>query len=461
VRDKRAAALTRPRLAPDVTGTTREGTVHRLVRAVAGFVLLVAATAAALAQPLPTASPEAVGMSSARLARIGQVFGRYVDEGKLPGIVAMVARNGRLVYAQGLGFQDKPAGTPMHADAIFRAYSMTKPFVAVAAAILMEEGRLQLVDPVSKFLPEFAHLQVSVPGTDALGQPTYRLVPADRVPTVQDLLRHTAGLAYGEITANRLVRDAYVKAKLFSPDGDYDARALTPAEFVHALATAPLAYQPGTVWEYSLATDLLGRVVEAVSGQRLGDFLAERLFRPLHMADTAFYVPADKLGRLAQAFATDPATGQPVHLIDVSALPNQDSGGAGSVSTAGDYLRFGQMLLNGGRLDGTVILSPTTVALMTSDQLGTQFRRGMTPGGLLLGVPGYTFGLGFAVREQPGIAGLPGSQGEFMWGGYAGTYFWVEPRRQLVAVLMSQATGPTRPFYRRAFKQLVEQAILE
>jgi CubicO group peptidase (beta-lactamase class C family) len=435
--------------------------VYQLVRLVAGFMLLVAATARTLAQPLPTATPEAVGMSATRLARIDAVFGQYISEGKLPGIVAMVARRGRLVYAQALGFQDQPAGTPMHADAIFRAYSMTKPFVAVAAAILMEEGKLQLVDPVSKFLPEFAHLQVSEPSLNALGQPSYRTVPAERVPTVQDLLRHTAGLAYGEITANPLVKDAYVKAKLFNPDGDYDVRSLTPAEFVHALAEAPLAYQPGTVWEYSLATDLLGRVVEAASGQRLGDFLAARLFRPLHMDDTGFFVPAEKRGRLAQAFATDPATGQPVHLLDVSNPPAEDSGGAGSVSTAADYLRFGQMLLNGGRLDDAVILSPTTVALMTSDHLGPQIRRVMTPGGLLLGVAGYTFGLGFAVREQAGIAGLPGSAGEFMWGGYAGTYFWVEPRQQLVAVLMSQATGPTRPFYRREFKQLVEQAILE
>jgi CubicO group peptidase (beta-lactamase class C family) len=178
------------------------------------------------------------------------------------------------------------------------------------------------------------------------------------------------------------------------------------------------------------------------------------------MVDTAFYVPKEKLGRLAQPLAVDPATGKPVHLIDVSAPPAEDSGGAGSVTTASDYLRFAQMLLNRGKLDDVVILSPTTIALMTSDQLGS-LRRIVTPGELLLGVPGYTFGLGFAVREQAGIAGVPGSQGEFMWAGYAGTYFWVEPSQQLVAVLMSQATGPTRPFYRREFKQLVEQAILE
>jgi CubicO group peptidase (beta-lactamase class C family) len=205
----------------------------------------------------------------------------------------------------------------------------------------------------------------------------------------------------------------------------------------------------------------LGRVVEKVSGQRLGDFLAQRLFRPLGMADTGFSVPKEKLARLAQAFPTDPATGKPVHLIDVSEAPAEDSAGAGSVTTASDYLRFGQMLLNRGRLDDATILSPTTVALMTSDQLGAAIRRVIEPGELLLGVRGYTFGLGFAVREQPGLPGLPGSVGEFMWAGYAGTYFWVEPSQQLVAVLMSQASGPTRPFYRREFKQLVEQAIME
>jgi len=435
--------------------------MRRLGRLLAAVTLLAAAATAALAQPLPVAQPEDVGMSSARLGRIGQTFSQYIDEGKLPGVVMMVARKGKLVYSETCGFQDKAAGTGMPKDAIFRAYSMTKPFVEVAAAILMEEGRLQLTDPVTKFLPEFANLQVSVPSQDALGQATYKLVPADRGPTVQDLMRHTAGLAYGEITANKLVKDAYAKSNLSKPDPDFNVSDLSPEEFVHGLAQAPLAYQPGTVWEYSLAIDLLGRVVEKASGQRLGDFLADRLFKPLGMTDTAFWAPKEKIGRLAQPLAIDPATGKPVHLIDVSAQPKEDSGGAGSVTTAADYLRFGQMMLNGGRLDDAVILSPTTVALMTSDQLGPQIRGDMTPGGLLLGVPGYTFGLGFAVREQAGIAGLPGSQGEFMWGGYAGTYFWVEPRQQLVGVLMSQATGPTRPFYRREFKQLVEQAILE
>jgi CubicO group peptidase (beta-lactamase class C family) len=274
-------------------------------------------------------------------------------------------------------------------------------------------------------------------------------------------MRHTAGLAYGEITANKPVKDAYAKNGLWKPDIDYNVTDLMPDEFVQRLAQAPLAYQPGTVWEYSLATDLLGRVVEKASGKRLGDFLDERLFKPLGMTDTAFWVPNDKLPRLAQPLANDPATGQPIHLIDVARQPKEDSGGAGSVSTASDYLRFAQMLLNGGRLDNTIILSPTTVALMTSDQLGPHIRPVVSPGELLMGVPGYTFGLGFMVRQGPGIAGVPGSAGEFMWAGYAGTFFWVEPREQLVAVMMDQAPGPSRAYYRREIKQLVEQAIIE
>ena len=240
---------------------------------------------------------------------------------------------------------------------------------------------------------------------------------------------------------------------------DYDARALTPAEQVERLAKVPLTHQPGTAWEYSLASDVLGRVVEAASGQRLADFLARRLFGPLGMADTAFWVPPAKIGRLAQPLPTDPAGGATLELIDVSAPPAADSGGAGGVSTAADYLRFAQALLDGGRLGGTRILSRTTVALMTSDHLGTRIAAPVTPGELLLGTPGYTFGLGFAVRQAPGVAGVHGSQGEFMWGGYAGTYFWVDPKEQLVGVYMSQMTGTTRPFYRRLVKNLVYQAI--
>lgn len=227
------------------------------------------------------------------------------------------------------------------------------------------------------------------------------------------------------------------------------------------LAKVPLAHQPGTVWEYSLASDVLGRVVEAASGERLADFLDKRLFKPLKMADTAFRVPPEKLNRLAMPLATDTMSGKPNNLIDVSIAPANDSGGAGGVSTAADYLRFAQMLLNGGQLEGHRVLSRASVALMSSDHLGSRIAAPVTPGELLLGVPGYTFGLGFAVRQGPGIAGLPGSAGEFMWAGYAGTYFWVDPREEIVAVYMTQAPSPIRAYYRRLFKQLVYAAIAD
>jgi CubicO group peptidase (beta-lactamase class C family) len=424
--------------------------------------VLVLLASVAWGRSLPTVEPEKVGLSSERLERIGQVFQQEIDEGRLPGAIVLIARNGEVAYFESFGFRDKDSGAPMHNDAIFRIYSMTKPLVSVAAMILMEEGRLQLADPVSRFLPEMQDLQVSVPRTDAYGAVTYELVPAANEMTVQDLLRHTAGLAYGEITANADVKEAYAAAGVYNPDGlAFDARAISPAEEIAGLAKAPLIHEPGTVWEYSLASDVLGRVVEKASGMRLGDFLEQRLFEPLGMADTGFFVPADEMERLTRPLAVDPATGEPNELIDVSKEPANDSGGAGAVSTASDYAAFALMLANGGELEGTRILSPTTIELMASDHLGERIDAPVTPGELLLGTPGYTFGLGFAVREEPGIAAVPGSEGEFMWAGYAGTYFWINPEEELVGVLMTQAPGPSRAYYRRHMKQLVYQAIIE
>ena len=435
--------------------------LKRIILIAAGCVALYS-NAIVWAQGLPIAAPELVGMSGQRLNRIGEALKQEVDKGNMAGSVVLVARKGHLVYAAAIGFQNKETGKPMAKDTIFRIYSMTKPLVSVAAMMLVEDGKIELTDPVSKFLPAMKGLQVSVPKVDpVMARMTFGLVPADREMTVQDLLRHTAGLAYGEITQNTPVKDAYTKAGVYKPGIDYDARDLSPAEEVERISKAPLAHQPGTVWEYSLASDMLGRVVEAASGKRLADFLDERLFKPLAMSDSGFWVPSDKLGRLAEPLPTDAASGKPNKLIDVSAPPNNDSGGAGGVSTALDYLRFAQMLLNGGQLDGKHILSRTTVALMTSDQLGTRIEAPLTPGELLLGTPGYTFGLGFAVRQGPGIAGVPGSAGEFMWAGYAGTYFWVDPKEQVVGVYMTQAPSPIRAYYRKLFKQLVYAAITD
>ncbi len=428
-----------------------------------GAAILVAPAWADMKTPLASAPAEQVGMSKQKLDRIQETFRKEAEENRLPGAVIMVARKGKLVHASAVGFQDKDAGKAMALDSVFRIYSMTKPLVSVAAMILVEEGKVQLTDPVSKFLPAFKGQRVSVAKADAeYARVTYGTAPAEREMTVQDLMRHTAGLAYGEITANAPVKEAYTKAGLYSPTvRDFDSRALTPAQFSERLAAAPLAHQPGTYWEYSLASDLLGRVVEAAGGKRLGEFLDERVFKPLGMNDTAFSLPQDKSGRLAQAFPTDPASGLPNKLIDVSAAPGNDSGGAGAVSTAADYLRFTQMLLNGGQLDGVRILSRTTVQYMASDHLGTRIQMPFTPGELLLGTPGYTFGLGFAVRLGPGIAGVPGSQGEYLWAGYAGTFFWVDPKEEVTAVMMTQAPSPARAFYRRLVKQLVYQAIVD
>jgi CubicO group peptidase (beta-lactamase class C family) len=426
-------------------------------------VIVLAATLTAGAQSLDPVKPEQVGLSSERLERIGKIFNQEIDQGKLPGAVVLVARKGRVAYFESFGFRDKAAGTPMTKDSLFEIYSMTKPLVSVAAMMLVEEGRMQLADPVAKFLPEFANVQVSVPKFDAAsGKLTYGLTSLDRPITVQDLLRHTSGLVYGDSTADAQVRDAYLKAGILKlNDATYDMRDLTPDDEIARLSKLPLAHQPGTAWEYSVSVDVLGRVIEKVSGERLSDFLDERLFKPLKMVDTGFFIPQPNVDRLAQPLSTDPTTGAPVKLHDVSVRPANDSGGAGGVSTAGDYLRFAQMMLNGGWLDDAQILSRTTVSLMTSDHLGPQVVRALQPSELTMGSAGYTFGLGFAVRPEPGIVAFPGSQGDYMWAGYAGTYFWIDPKEELIGILMTQAPGPTRQYYRREVRQLVYQAITD
>jgi CubicO group peptidase (beta-lactamase class C family) len=300
-----------------------------------------------------------------------------------------------------------------------------------------------------------------VASTGADGKTTYTNVPAAKPITVQDLLRHSAGFTYAEITKNEPVKSAYVDAKFSQPGvHEFDSRDMTPADQVERMAKIPLTQQPGTIWEYSMAVDVLGRVVEAASGKRLAVFLDERLFKPLKMVDSGFWVSSSKMSRVAQPLPVDPASGLKASVLDVSAEPKNDSGGAGAVSTATDYLRFGQMLLNGGELDGVRVLSRSTIKLMTSDHLGTRVAAPLQPGELLLGTPGYTFGLGFAVRQGDGVAGVPGSAGEFTWAGYAGTFFWVDPREEIVGVYMTQAPSPIRAYYRN-FKALVYQAIVD
>lgn len=423
---------------------------------IAGLLVAPAAQAQrerTTATPIARGTPEQTGLAASRLARIETVLKKEIDEGRLPGVVVMIARRGRLAYQGAWGFQDSARKTPMQSNAIFRIYSMTKPLVSVAAMLLVEDGVLQLAEPVSKHLPALKNLRVSSGGGE---------IAPERQMTVQDLLRHTAGFAYGELTKNTTVKEAMSEAGLMKPGGrEFDSRDMTGPEQVTRLSKIPLIHHPGTTWEYSFASDVLGRVVESASGKRLGDFLGERLFRPLNMVDTGFFVPPEKMERLAEAFETDPASGNKFPLIDVSAQPGNDSGGAGAVSTAADYLRFAQMLLQGGILDGTRILSRSTVTLMASDHLGPRMNFTQSPGELLLGTHGYTFGLGFAVRISDGIAAVPGSAGEFMWAGYAGTYFWVDPREQIAAVYMTQAPSSIQASYWRLTKQLVYQAIVD
>lgn len=420
------------------------------------FAAALACAAPALSADLPVATARSQGLSAERLSRIRDVMQKEIAANRMPGAVVLVARKGAIVYADAIGWQDKDAGKTMQRDAIFRAYSMTKPLVSVAAMMLVEEGRLQLTDPVSKFFPQLANLQVLSNPAD----PNSAREPAKRQVTVQDLLRHTSGLTYGEFTRFAGVKAAYTEAGLFSADVPMAALALTPAEQIDAFAKAPLVWQPGTTFDYSLSTDLLGRVLEQVSGQTLAALLEEKLIRPLGMKDTQFVVPAVKAARIAEPLKIDPSTGGPMMaVLDITRPTGNQSGGAGISTTADDYLRFCQMLLNGGTLDGRRYLSRATVALMTSDHLGPKVATPVQPGEVLMGVQGYTFGLGFMVRQQQGIAGVHGSEGDYAWGGVGGTFFWVDPKEQLVAVMMAQTPGAIRQVYRRMIKTMVYQAL--
>jgi len=416
------------------------------------FVLLsaVLAAVAASAADLPTATPEEVGLSSSRLARITETLRADVEAGRIPGAVVIVARKGRIAYAEAVGFRDKAAGSRMTMDSIFRIASMTKPMVSVATMMLYEDGRLFVSDPISKYIPALGKMQVGVERIDPMtGKSVLALVPADREMTIQDLLRHTSGLTYGN-RGTTLIHQAYPTSSSAA------SREITSEEFIARLGKAPLLFQPGTKWEYSFSSDVLGRVVEVVSGKSLGVFLAERIFQPLAMSDTAFWVPAAKRERLAQPLATDPDTGKPVSVPDVTDAPKFECGGGCAVATASDYVRFAQMMLNRGSLDGTRLLGRKTVEYMTSDHLGT-----ITGAGDYLPGPGYGFGLGFAVRRETGLANLTGTSGDYNWGGAYGTAFWVDPKEQLVVVSMTQAPGAIRVHYRQLLKSFVLQAITD
>jgi CubicO group peptidase (beta-lactamase class C family) len=388
-------------------------------------------------------------MNAAALQKLDNLVTRDTAAGRLPGAVMLVYRDDKLVHEKVIGQRDPQAGAPMAADSIFRIYSMSKPIVSVGLMMLVEDGKVQLSDPISRHLPEFKDMKVGVEKKDAAGNSVLELTPSPRMPTVQDLLRHTSGLTYG-VFGRSLVKSEYLKANIHKNEFNNN-------ELSKVLAGLPLANVPGSTWEYSRSTDLAGSLIERVSGQTLGVYLQQRILGPLGMKDSGFSVPADKLNRLAQPFKLDPDTKQPISLIDVTRPPVFESGGGGMVSTAADYLRFCRMLLNGGELDGVRILSPKTVAAMTSDHLGPDIiRASRVPGantGYLPG-PGFGFGLGFAVRLAPGESASLGSVGEINWGGLGGTYFWIDPREKLIAIWMMQAPGP-REHYRGVFKSMV------
>jgi len=386
--------------------------------------------------PLAHAHPADVGLCPERTQRLMDVLRREVASGRLPGAVAMVARRGQIALFEAVGQQDPATGAPMQTDSIFRIYSMTKPVVSVAVMMLVERGQLLLSDPVSRWLPEFANQQVAT----ANG-----LEPVRNPATVQDLLRHTAGLTY-EFLGTSPVQQQYGQAKIAS-------RERTNAEFSQTLAAVPLQFQPGSVWAYSRATDVLGRLVEVVSGQGLGAFLQTEIFGPLGMGDTGFAVPPEHHHRIAEPFAHDPDGGVPMKVLEPRQVPAMEGGGGGLMSTAMDYTRFLLCLRNRGELNGVRLLGPHTVDFMTADHLG-----GIPADGTLL-PPGHGFGLGFAVRTHLGLSPVPGSVGLYYWGGIAGTTFFVDPALDMVAMLMVQAPNQ-RDYYRPLFRDLVYAALL-
>jgi CubicO group peptidase (beta-lactamase class C family) len=403
--------------------------------------------------PLPRADPASVGLSPERLARIVPVFKSEIEKGRIPGVVLAIARRGKLAYFEAIGAIDPATKAPMTTDALFSIASMTKPMVSVGIMMLAEEGKLFLNDPVGQYLPQLKDMKVALIKKDADGKEIVEAVPAKRQPTIQDLLRHTSGVTYGG-------RGTTAVHKLWPRGSAVAATQFTGPEFLEKIGTLPLLHEPGTVWDYSLSVDILGQVIEAISGKPLSAFLAERLWQPLGMADTSFAVPDDKKARYARAFPNDPITGKPQTVLHAGAKPIKfECGGGCGVSTASDYIRFSQMLLNGGALEDKRILGKKTVAYMTANHLGPGIQNNVAKTDPSR--EGYGFGLGFAVRLTPGIAGVSGSEGDYNWGGAYGTFFWNDPKEELTVVFMSQGPGPIRTYYRKLVNALVLQSIVE
>jgi CubicO group peptidase (beta-lactamase class C family) len=397
------------------------------------------------APALPRAEPESVGLSSARLRRIGEALRRDIEAGQLPGAVIGIVRAGKLAHLEAVGHRDPATSEPLKTDSIFSIASMTKAMTSTAIMLLVEEGRVLLADPVSKYLPPLAELKVAEPGGGTRAP--------KQLPTIQDLLRHTSGFTYRD-------RGTTPAHALYPGSSVWAAERMSKDEAIAALAKSPLLFDPGSNWEYGFSTDVLGFVVEAVTGKPLGSVLQECVWGPLGMSDTSFALPAAKRARYALALAKDPVTGTANTIAHHASDKTQkwESGGGGTVSTASDYLRFAEMLRSGGKLGSAEILGRGTVALMTADHLPASFNN-MIADKMDPAAAGYGFGLGVAVRRQNGIAAMAGSAGDFYWSGVYGTYFWVDPKEQLTVVFMAAAPGLIRLRYRQMMRNLVYQAL--
>lgn len=395
---------------------------------------------------LPTTDAAQAGFSTDRLDHLSQTLDQMLQEKGTPGVVALILRDGQVVYERAFGHRTPARKNAMTSDTIFRIYSMTKPITSVAVMMLWEEGAFGLSDPIGLYLPEFKDVRVAVEGES--GSSIIDTVTPKRPITIQDLLRHTSGMTYGIFGQMTPVKQKYLDAGLAIDTFDGDLQ-----QWVEKVAQFPLAAHPGDRWEYSPSPTVLGRLVEVISGQTFGDFLKERLFEPLDMRDTDFSIPADKHDRMAEGIGLN-LRGHFQELHNVATPPKLEAGDSGLVSTARDYARFAQMMLNGGELNGVRLLSPKTVDFMTSDHLGADIDKGP----LYLPGRGYGFGLGFSVRLAQGIAALPGSPGDYGWGGLAGTIGWVDPQQRLIIILMVQDI-PNLYFYRNKFKTLTYAAI--
>lgn len=404
--------------------------------------------------PLPPTRPELVGMSAERLARIRPALEREMEAGRFPGGVVAIARRGKLVHLEAVGWLDPVAKVPMRADAMFAIASMTKPVCGVAALSLIEEGRVLVNDPVGTFLPPLMTMQVAreTPGMLS-GEGPLELEPQRRPMTVQDAMRHTTGFVYGGggfgATA---VHKAHPGSSL-NVAWEHDATSLAKA-----LGATPLRHHPGTVWEYGFSTDVLGLVVDAAAGKSLGTVMRDRIFDPLGMAETGYVLPEGGEARFAKPLPNCPVTGAPQRVQAPVKAPRLEVGGAGLVSTASDYLRFAEMLRGGGSLHGERVLSPATVRWMASDHM-----KGIAggPESIDPGLEGYGFGLTVAVRRTAGGSAYMGQPGAFGWSGVFGTFFWVDPTEELAVVLMSHVPGELRRRYRVIVNMLTYQALTD